>query len=94
LLYHSVARGGYKIPPQWPEEEEKKGKHAFSTYAVCLQRHRFLMTFKSILRALKGGGELKFIDVTTNFSLLLKKESTKFACFQTLKVILANAHGK
>jgi len=37
---------------------------------------------------------LKFIDVTTNFRLFTEKKLTKFACLQTLKVILAHAHGK
>jgi len=43
------------------------------------------MTLKATLLALRGG-ELKFIDVTTNFRLFHEKNVTKFACLQTLKV--------
>jgi len=46
------------------------------------------MTFKAILQALGGGGggELKFIDVTQNFKILIRKNVTKYARLQTLKV--------
>jgi len=46
------------------------------------------MTFKAILQALEGGrgGGLKFIDVTQNFKILTRKNVTKFARLQTLKV--------
>jgi len=44
------------------------------------------MTFKAILQALKGG-RLKFIDATQNFKILIRKNVTKFARLQTLKVI-------
>jgi len=35
------------------------------------------MTFKAILQALRGGGGLKFIDVTTNFMLFYFKKCNK-----------------
>jgi len=52
------------------------------------------MTFKAILQALKGeeGSNLSMLQPIS--VLILKKKLTKFACFQTLKVILVHAHGK
>jgi len=36
----------------------------------------YLMTFKAILQALEGG-ELKFIDVTQNFKIFIRKKCNK-----------------
>jgi len=44
------------------------------------------MTFKAILQALEGEGGLKFNDVTQNLKIFVRKNVTKFARLQTLKV--------
>jgi len=88
-------RGGGLKPPHWPEEKKREKTRFQRTYAVYLQRHRSLMTFKAILQALEGGG-LKFIDATTNFRPFYSKKVIKFACLQPLNITwtAAHAHGK
>jgi len=50
------------------------------------------MSFKAIFQAFRRGWLLKFIDVTTNFRIFIKKKVTKFAGLQTLQVTPAHAH--
>jgi len=47
------------------------------------------MTFKAILQALKGGGRLKFIEVTQNFKIFIRKKCNKNYLHMRIKIILA-----